>query len=469
MTPRNASPVPGNCRSELKALNGRSGALAVTSPSNIGEGTITPETGESIFTMQRVFVLDSNKAAMMPTCPAKARKLLTAGKAAVYRRYPFTIILKYAVDQPELQPVELKLDPGSKTTGVSIVAQFARGWFVLWAANLHHRGQVIKKNMDSRRAIRRSRRNRKTRYRQARFDNRTRVKGWLPPSLLSRVANVEAWGGRLVRSCPVSAIQVETVRFDTQIMENPEISRVEYQQGELQGYEVREYLLEKWGRKCAYCGSENIPLEIEHIQPKARGGSNRVSNLTVACHSCNQAKGSQTAAEFGYPQLQVKARQSLRDVAAVNATRFEIGNRLKALGRPVGFWSGGRTKFNRVGQGYEKDHWLDAACVGETGAAVAVPDDLRPLQIKATGRGSRQMCQVDKYGFPRSKPKSVKQVKGFRTGDMVKAVVPVGKYAGTYYGKVAIRATGQFKIGRIDINWKYCSLVQKADGYEYWQ
>jgi len=134
--------------------------------------------------------------------------------------------------------------------------------------------------MDSRRAIRRSRRSRKTRYRKPRFNNRTRPKGWLPPSLMSRVFNIETWVARLRRYCPITAISLELVRFDIQKMQNPEINGIEYQQGELFGYEVREYLLEKFGRKCAYCCAEGIPLQVEHIIPKTRGGSNRVSNLT---------------------------------------------------------------------------------------------------------------------------------------------------------------------------------------------
>ena len=84
---------------------------------------------------------------------------------------------------------------------------------------------------------------------------------------------------------------------------------------------MREYLLEKWGRKCAYCGAKDLPLEIEHITPKTRGGSNRITNLSLACHDCNQKKGTQTAAEFRHPEVQAKARQPLKDAAAVNATR----------------------------------------------------------------------------------------------------------------------------------------------------
>ena len=77
-------------------------------------------------------------------------------------------------------------------------------------------------------------------------------------------------------------------------MQHPEIFGIEYQQGELAGYEVREYLLEKWGRKCTYCGKENIPLQIEHIIPKSKGSSNRISNLAIACEKCNQKKGNFT-------------------------------------------------------------------------------------------------------------------------------------------------------------------------------
>src|SRR5205814_7612512 len=121
---------------------------------------------------------------------------------------------------------------------------------------------------------------------------------WLPPSLESRVCNVITWTKRLTHFCPIAAISQELVKFDLQKMENPEISGVEYQQGELAGYEVREYLLEKWGRKCAYCGKENVPLQIEHIHPRAKGGSDRVSNLCLACEPCNTKKGTQDINKF---------------------------------------------------------------------------------------------------------------------------------------------------------------------------
>jgi hypothetical protein len=285
---------------------------------------------------------------------------------------------------------------------------------------------------------------------------------------MSRVQNVESWAKRLLRFTPISSIAIETARFDTQLMDSPNISGVEYQQGELAGYEVREYLLEKWGRNCVYCGNRSVPLQVEHIIPKSRGGSDQISNLTISCIECNRKKGSQTATEFGYPDIGKKVKRSMRDVATINSTRYATGNALKAFGLPVTFWSGGRTKHNRIKQGYEKDHWIDAACVGKSGRQVYIPSNLRPLAIKAVGHGRRQMCTMDKYGFPRTRPKQSKQVKGFRTGDIVKAVVTKGKKVGTHIGRVVIRTSGYFKIGLVDgINWKYCTLIQRADGYEY--
>lgn len=413
-----------------------------------------------------VFVLDTNKQPLSPCRPRVARLLLRDGKAAVYRRFPFTIILKRAVDLAEpVPPVTVKVDPGSKTTGIALV----QNGEVIFAAELEHRGQAIKDALEKRRAIRRGRRNRKTRYRQPRFNNRTRPKGWLAPSLASRVNNLQTWLVRFIKLCNVQSVSMELVRFDTQLMENAEITGVEYQQGELAGYEVREYLLEKFNRTCVYCGAKDVPLEVEHITPKSRGGSNRISNLTLACTSCNQRKGNQTAEEFGHPNVQEKAKRPLKDAAAANTVRWAIWRMFSDSGLPVEVGTGGRTKFNRTKQEYPKAHWIDAACVGESGRAVALCSTQKPLAIKAVGRGSRQMVNSDKYGFPRGKAKQAKRVHGFQTGDMIKAIVPDGKKKGVYIGNVSIRATGSFKInGQVDgIGWRYCHRIQQTDGYAY--
>ena len=416
--------------------------------------------------MQRVFVVDKNRDPLMPCHPARARELLKNGRAKVFRRYPFTIIL---LDREggDVQPVTLKIDPGSKTTGLALVADSKRGKRVVWAGELNHRGEQIKAALLSRKQLRRGRRSRKTRYRQPRFDNRRHAEGWIPPSLQSRVDNVLTWAGRLSRFIPICNISMELVKFDTQAMQNPEINGVEYQQGVLMGYEVREYLLEKWGRKCAYCGATNMPLEIEHIIPKSRGGSNRASNLTLACNACNQCKGNQTAEEFGYPAIQGKAKQPLKDVAAVNTTRWTLYRRLRQCGLPLEVGTGARTKYNRTKQNYPKEHWIDAACVGVSGEKVYIASGTTPLVVKATGRQSRIMCRPDKYGFPRTKAKQGRVHYGFQTGDIVLATIPKGKYTGVHIGRVAVRNRPSFRLNDFDVHPKYLKVLHHADGYSY--
>jgi 5-methylcytosine-specific restriction endonuclease McrA len=421
--------------------------------------------------MQRVLVIDKNKQPLMPCHPARARQILREGKAAVFRKYPFTIILKER-EGGATQPIQVKLDPGSKTTGIAVVGDFKRGKRVIWAAELTHRGQEIRNALLSRRQSRRSRRNRKTRYRQPRFLNRRKPQGWLAPSLKSRIHNIWTWLKRLNKFTPITHLAMELTRFDTQKIQNPEISGVEYQQGELQGYDVREYLLEKWGWKCAYCGVEHVPLQVEHIIPKDRGGSDRVSNLAIACQPCNKKKGTMTAAEFGYPHVEAQAKKPLRDAAAINSTRWVLLEQLKLTGLPLEIGTGAQTKFNRTQQGYPKAHWLDAAGVGTSGASIFAHQTLQPLLIQAIGRQSRQMCRVDKYGFPRTSAKQNRSVHGFQTGDMVKAVVTAGKKIGTYVGRVAIRTSGNFNIKTPQvtvqgISYKYCQLQHRSDGYMY--
>ena len=280
---------------------GRDRVRYITSLDNIGERIFTAKRRGRI-EIQMVFVIDKNKKPLDMCHPAKARKLLKSGKAAIYRKYPFTIILKREAEN-EVNGYRIKIDYGSRHTGISIL----KGTMVMWLATLHHRTN-IKQKLDERRGYRRRRRYANLRYRKPRFNNRKRAEGWIPPSLQSRVDNIESWLKRLASVCPVSSVSYENVKFDTQLMQDELIHGIEYQQGELYGYEVREYLLEKFGRKCAYCGKTDIPLEIEHIIPKSRGGTNRISNLTIACHDCNEAKGSQTAEEFGYPEVQALAK-----------------------------------------------------------------------------------------------------------------------------------------------------------------
>lgn len=421
-----------------------------------------------------VFVLDTDRNPLTPCHPGVARGLLDAGKAAVFRRYPFTIILNKSVET-ESEPCQGKIDPGSRITGFAILL----GNRVIWAAELTHRGLAIRDALASRRALRRGRRNRKTRYRQPRFLNRRRPEGWLAPSLRHRVETILTWVKRIQRVCLVGSVVMERVRFDLQRMQNPDISGVEYQQGELAGYEVREYLLEKWARKCAYCGAQHVPLQIEHIKPRSKGGSNRVSNLTLACEPCNLTKGNQDIRDFLSRKPDVltrvlkQAKTPLNHAAAVNSTRNALYQELCNLDLPVMMGSGGQTKFNRCRLGLPKTHWLDAACVGDV--VFLQVETAKPLLIRPMGHGHRQMCGTDKYGFPKRHRSTAQIHKGFQTGDIVRAVVHKTtklKTAGTYIGRVAVRASGSFNVltsvGKMQgISFKDCVAVHQKDGYAY--
>lgn len=434
-----------------------------------------------------VFVLSNQGKALMPCTEKRARLLLARGRARVHRLVPMVIrLIDRQADSCDLQPLRIKLDPGSKNTGIALVretdsvdkttGEVHRSAAVLNLMELVHRGRQISEALTARRQMRRRRRG-NLRYRAPRFLNRgNKKKGWIAPSLQHRVDTTMAWVKRIQRWAPVVAISSELVRFDLQKIQNPEISGVEYQQGTLFGYELREYLLEKWVRQCAYCDAKDTPLQIEHIRAKAQGGSNRASNLTLACSCCNQKKAARSIEDFlskdkkRLDRILAQAKKPLRDAAAVNATRWALANALKATGLPVELASGGQTKFNRCRLGISKTHALDAACVGRVDVVRNV--NKPSVTIKASGRGSYQRTRLDKFGFPRGYLMRSKRVHGFGTGDMVRADVPNGVKTGIHSGRVAVRASGSFNIqgphGVVQgISHKHCRVVQRNDGYGY--
>ena len=372
-----------------------------------------------------VFVIDASKKPLDMCHPAKARRLLKDGKAKIYRKEPFTIILTKVVDK--------------------------------------------------RRGYRRRRRNVNLRYRKPRFKYRTKPKGWLPPSLMSRVGNIRTFITRLVKMLPLGAISYENVKFDTQKMMNPAIMGVGYQQGTLFGYEIREYLSEKFNHRCCYCGvseGHGRKFEVEHIIPKSRGGTNSINNLAWSCRECNQDKGRLTAIEYGHPEIQTKANISLKDSAIVNATRWKVYDLLKSFNLPVECGTGGLTCYNRTQRNISIEHYFDACCVGKSTPKVLYFCTNVVHIITAIGRGKHCRTNINASGFPRGYLARQKRFFGFQTGDTVKAVVTRGKKVGTYFGKVLCRKSGNFdirtKAGRVQgISHKYFRLIQRSDGYSY--
>ena len=450
--------------------------------------------------MSKVSVLDTEKRVCEPCHPAVARRLLREGKAAVFKRYPFTIILKREVVDPKTTDYTLSVDPGSRCTGMAITDSENN---IVACFELHHRGQAIKKRLSDKAGYRRSRRTRKLRYRPARWENRSRKasvltpdgwqyksfgqssEGWIAPSLMSRVFNIHTWVNRLSKAYPITQLAVEHVKFDTQLMENPEISGVEYQRGTLYEAELWEYLLEKFGRKCFYCGAKNVPLEKEHILPKAKGGTNRASNLTISCRDCNIEKGNrhpdEIEGDFGKRVQSAlrAAKKPLKDAQAVNTIRWKIVETLKAIGLPVIYGTGGKTKWHRKKAGLPKTHYYDAACV----AGVPKSDNgLSVLAIHAVGYGHRgdlgeYQTKQKAPGF-KSPYTRIEHVNGFQKLDTVemckrsgeKVVGCINSFDKTPDGKpqkLRIKADWTGGDGRKNGTVSQLRRIQKRDGYAY--
>ena len=302
---------------------------------------------------------------------------------------------------------------------------------------------------------------------------------------MSRVFNIHTWVRRLCKDLSDhSDLAVEHVKFDTQLMENPEISGVEYQRGTLYEAEVWEYLLEKFGRKCYYCGAKNVPLEKEHILPKAKGGTNRVSNLTTSCRECNIEKGNRHPDEIEGDlgkrvQSALKAaKKPLKDAQAVNTIRWKIVETLKATGLPVIYGTGGKTKWHRKRAGLPKTHYYDAACVA---SVPHLPTSLSVLAIHAVGYGHRRdlgsfQTKQKAPGF-KSPYQRVENAGGFQKLDIVEMQTKNGCYVGcintfdkTPDGKpqkLRIKADWTGGDGRKNGTVSQLRRIQRRDGYAY--
>ena len=417
-----------------------------------------------------VLVVDKHKKPCNTISEAYARRLLFKKQAVIHKRFPFTIRLKNDNAVSKDRAYTVKVDPGSKHTGIAITDNKDS---VVMLAEIEHRGHVIKKNLGKRRAVRNSRRQRKTRYRPARFLNRTRPKGWLAPSVKSRADNVINFIKKYKKLINISKVMIENVSFDvSQMTAGTKLCGSGYQQGPLYQKELRSFIFSRSGGKCVYCGTK--ATEIDHIVPRANGGTNSTYNLVASCRNCNQIKSNLTLKAFGkkmnknYSHLEPKKLP--KDAAIVQTARNYMVREISNLVPNTTTYDAWLTKYNRNKLGLSKQHYYDALSVGDVANYKFLTDKV--LQISAQGRGSRQMCSMNKFGFPRTSAKASKSVKGFQTGDIVKAIVTKGLKKGEYLGKVAVRSSGDFDITtnkeRIQgIRYKYCHLIQRGDGYLY--
>ena len=410
--PGDTSQVPCSISTALTRDQSLSVSSIVLTDNNSDENQHSGKSGHNL----RVYVLNMRGNPLMPTTPGKARHLLKEGKAKVVQRTPFTIQLKYATGESK-QDVTLGIDPGFSWIGFNAVTSKTS----LISGELELRNN-IKKLLEQRASYRRTRRSRLW-HREPRFNNRSKPAGWLAPSIQHRLDTHVRLIDRIKSILPITKTVIELANFDQQKMQNPEISGIEYQQGTLQGYEIREYLLEKWGRKCAYCGKSNVPLEIEHIVPKSRGGSNRVSNLTIACHECNQSKGNQTAKEFGYPGIQDKTKKPLRAAAFMNVVKQRLVDMVDCY-TTYGYI----TKRNRILFNIAKSNPNDAFVIAEG----TTQEQSEPYTLTQTRRNNRSI-QTNRNGY---KPSIRRQKYDLQPNDIVKHEGILCKVKGIFnYGK----------------------------------
>ena len=360
-----------------------------------------------------VYVLNNNGQPLMPTKRhGKVRRLLKSGQAKVVNSCPFTIRLLYRTGN-EIQPVTLGVDSGSKHIGLSATTDTEE----LYAGDVELRNDIVDK-LSTRREFRRARRNRKARYRKARFSNRIASKreGWLAPSIRQKIESHLSTVERVHKILPISKIVVEVASFDVQKIKNPSISGKDYQEGEqIDFWNVREYVLFRDGHQCQCCKgkSKDVVLNVHHIESRKTGG-NAPNNLITLCETCH--KGYHEG-KIKLPKT-IKRGMSFRDAAFMGIMRWTLYRRLKELypGK-VSMTYGYITKNIRIRHGLEKTHAVDARCI--SGHPEAEPLGYRYFQKKMRCH-NRQLhkAKILKGGIRKSN-QAAKEVYGYRLFDRV--------------------------------------------------
>ena len=397
-----------------------------------------------------VYVLDKNGRPLMPTKRhGKVRRLLKAGKAKVVKRTPFTIQLCYDTTH-YTQPVTLGVDAGSKHIGLSATTDSEE----LYASDVELRNDIVKK-LSARREFRQVRRNRKTRHRKPRFQNRNKPKRWLAPSVQQKVQTHLQVIQNVTKILPISEIIVETASFDIQKIKNPEISGEDYQQGDQLGFwNVREYVLFRDGHECQCChGKSKDPiLNVHHIESRQTGG-NAPNNLITLCETCHK----------GYHQGKVKLPKtihrgmSFRHATFMGIMRWALLDQLKAQYLPQGVLVkntyGYLTKNIRIRYGLPKEHYVDARCI--SGHPTARPLRYYFYQKKVRCHNRQLHKATIRKGGVRQRNQSTYEIHGYHLFDRVQyhqqEYFLFGKRTSGYFD---IRTLGGTKIHNGNVSYK---------------
>ena len=450
--------------------------------------------GSEIIMQNYVPVLTNNGRHLAPCHPKRARSLVHAGKARSHHQRGIRCIVLTKTNVPKVKnrsKVQLRIDPGSKHTGIAITRDYPNGSRdALLTLVINHRGKNIMLAMTKRRHLRRGRRHRKTRYRQPRFDNRTRPADWLPPSLLSRLQNTLTWMRRLSKLLPITDIHVETTIFDPQVLRNPDIKGIEYQQGPLYQTNLRAAVFHRDNQKCAYCGKSDKRnrLELDHVVPKSHGGADRYNNLVAACRACNQKRGNQPIEQWlkrrpnKLAEVQAKLGQDLAPATHMNVILPRLLQELRADGCTIVEHSAASTAAGRRLCSVEKSHHADAAMTGCPASVRHLPND--PIVIDAKGRGNGQRIMPNRHGTPKGKiyrrfcrlprhvqrrtptpshKKRAKRVHDVATGDYVRFTHQGSPVHG--YGTISHQQVALTKPRWKSIKAEHATTVERNHGY----
>lgn len=404
-----------------------------------------------------VYVLDINGHPLMPTeRHGKVKHLLKNGKAKVVKRCPFTIQLLYK-SLTYTQSIILGVDAGSKHIGLSATTNDKE----FYASDVELRTDIVKL-ISKRRELRRSRRNRKTRYRQARFDNRKRKDGWLAPSISQKIKCHIKVVENVHKILPITNIVVETASFDIQKIKNPNIKDTEYQQGEqLDFWNVREYVLFRDEHICQCCKGKTKDkiLNVHHIESRKTGG-NAPNNLITLCVTCHKGYHNGTVR---LPKT-IKRGIIFRDAAFMGIMRWAFYNKLREKYKNVSMTYGYITKNTRIENKLPKKHYVDARCI--SGHPLAKPSEMIYYQKKIRCH-NRQLFKINTLkGGTRKRNQSERVIKGYILFDKV-------KYQGKEYFVFGRRISGFFdirelngnKVNKGSINCKKLKLIERCSGY----
>ena len=408
--------------------------------------------------MQLVYVLNKNGLPLMPTHKlGKVRHLLKDDKAKIVKRNPFTIQLKYECEN-HVQPVTLGIDAGSKHIGLCASTKKEE----LYCSDVEIRNDIVEL-LSIRREIRRTRRNH-LRYRPVRFNNRnaSKPKGWLAPSVMQKIESHLKVVEEVYKIIPISTIIVEVASFDTQLLkaeaEGKTISGKDYQNGEMLGYNTREYVLFRDNHTCQHCHgkSKDKVLEVHHLESRKTGG-NAPSNLITLCKTCHK--------NYHASKIELKQIRSEKynDAAFMGIMRWSLYNELKNIYPNVSLTYGYITKSNRIKYNLAKEHYNDAYCIAQNFKATPLDKVIYQKKVRCHNR------QIHKANFLKGGKKKLNQasyiVKTFRLFDKV-------KYQNQECFIFGRRSSGYFDIRMLDgtkvnnsVSYKKLELLETRKNY----